>query len=163
MWFYSGAVTSQVDLQRDCYTCLDAHVNTLTEESFVIFVTFSPRAPVSSTVRLPPLCHAHSLNSAAVCRHTHTHKKNKWVKIRERIFKGMFLSLFSGHIWKNITWMHFIPPVAEICIDSVKCYGCTSQGPTGYIFWGASYLSPHWLVFLPPADQTTPLRCFALF
>lgn len=64
---------SQVDQQRDRYTCLNAHVNTLTEKSFVIFVTFSPRAPVSSTVRLPPLCHTHPLHPAAVCTDTHTH------------------------------------------------------------------------------------------
>lgn len=63
---------SQVDQQRDRYTCLNAHVNTLTEKSFVIFVTFSPRAPVSSTVRLPPLCHTHPLHPAAVCTYTHT-------------------------------------------------------------------------------------------
>jgi len=49
------------------------HTHTLTEESFVILVTFSPGAPVGSTVRLPPLCHTHPLHPAAVCTHTHTH------------------------------------------------------------------------------------------
>lgn len=51
----------------------DAHVNTLTEETFVILVTFSPRAPVSPTVRLPPLCHTHPLHPAALCTGTHNY------------------------------------------------------------------------------------------
>lgn len=50
-----------------CDRVLGLHITGVTvEESFVIFVTFSPRAPVSSTVWLPPLCHTHPLHPATI-------------------------------------------------------------------------------------------------
>lgn len=94
MWFYRGAAICQVDQRRGFCGCSNEHANTLTEESFVIFVTFSPRAPVGSTVRLPPLCHAHPLHPAAVCEHKHTHN-HQWAPVYLCDYKE-YLLMVSG-------------------------------------------------------------------